>query len=113
PPVASIGSGRKSWRNRRLRQNGRWSGGRAAAPPPGEKSREKPTAHGTYGECAAASKKEKRPPNFIAAKDRGFPRLDSAIYGRVIDGRCGAVDRVRRPSMGAGLWSNGLRPRGG
>ncbi|HXD88111.1 MAG TPA: hypothetical protein VN641_16605, partial [Urbifossiella sp.] len=69
--------------------------------------------HGTYGECAAASKKEKRPPNFIAAKDRGFPRLDSAIYGRGIGGEIGAVDRGKRTSMGAGLWINGLRPPGG
>src|SRR6185312_735192 len=67
----------------------------------------KRTAHGTYGECAAASKKEKRPPNFIAAKDRGFPRLDSAIYGRAIGGEIGAVYRVRGPR-----WERACGPTG-
>ncbi|HXD88510.1 MAG TPA: hypothetical protein VN641_18620 [Urbifossiella sp.] len=64
PHAASIGSRRKLNNNRWLRQNGKVNDGRAAAPRRSEKSRERHRHHGTYGECATASKKRKAASNF-------------------------------------------------
>src|SRR6185312_10901758 len=77
PQAASIGSSRKSMRDRQLRQNWKVNDGRAAAPRRSEESRERHRHHGTYGKCATASKQKSGLQFLIAAKDRGFPQRGS------------------------------------
>ena len=85
PQAASIGSSRKSMRDRQLRQNWKVNDGRAAALRRSEESRERHRHHGTYGKCATASKQKKRPPIFnCREKIEDFRKegVLAAIYGR-------------------------------
>ena len=103
PHAASIGSRRKQWRNPRLRRNGKVNGGRAATLGKSETSREKPMNYGTCGECAAASRKKKRPP-FLKCRERStisaLGGLSTGHYGRGI-GLTGGSDLLKNDEFGA------------
>src|SRR6185312_7681633 len=109
PQAASIGSSRKSMRDRQLRQNGRWSGGRAAALRRSEESRERHRHHGTYGKCATASKQKKRPPIFNCREKIEDFRKEGGVSGHLRP-RIGLTGGSKNDEFGSICWADKTHP---
>src|SRR6185312_2938658 len=105
PQAASIGSGRKSMRDRQLRQNWKVNDGRAAALRRSEESRERHRHHGTYGKCATASKQKKRPPIFNCRERSRISAMSGHLRPRI-----GLTGGSKNDEFGSICWADTTHP---